>query len=101
MTLSIKVETTSDGMGDGWIDDQTANEAYAGWLSEKLEAVYPDATITVLPLNQCGSANPVVTSDDFDTNTDAIADNVQSLCQEFWGEFCGIATEEFPELISE
>ena len=101
MTTQITVETAAGGMGDGWIDDQTANEAYAGWLSEKLEAVYPDAKIVVVAVNQCGSANPVVTSDDDDANTDAIAENVQSLCREFWGKFCGIATEEFPELVSD
>ena len=100
-TTQITVETESGGMGDGWIDDQTANRTYAEWLSGKLEAVYPDATITVLPVNQCGSASPVVTSDDPSTNTDAIAERVQSLCQEYWGEFCGIATEEFPELVSD
>lgn len=94
--IDATVPVTTDGMGDGWKDQDEAAEAYAEWLQDELiewlESQYPDASITVdCPvLNQSGGGDvsAIVTRYDGDDYPGDVVESLRSVAQDCWGRWC-------------
>jgi hypothetical protein len=102
--LTIELTTSADGMGDGWTDEDAANEVFAEWMESQLVRIisetYPehDTEVSVTAVEAGGQDS--ICCDDDDIDTDKIRHNVNDMCQALFGEFCQVAVERYPELIA-
>ncbi len=87
--ITVSTLELSGNLGDGWADENAAVDAYAEFLTEKLEAALPGADIRVRTQHNTSGyeSGPVVIGDD--DKMQQIAEGiVESITQTAFDEFC-------------